>query len=154
MEVLLFIVFIMMFGAIVDSLPKKNRARDEYSKRMRKSKQSNTVYIKKNDVHVEPDVVIDLTYEQYLKTPQWYRLKQQRLDIDLNTCQQCGCYVEYKTSACHHITYKNLFNENVKTQLVTVCHDCHDVIHNWHGKGAKYYPLIKVNADFAYGKKL
>jgi len=37
MEVILFIIFIMLFGAIVDSLPKKNRARDDYySERMRK----------------------------------------------------------------------------------------------------------------------
>jgi hypothetical protein len=72
--------------------------------------------------------------------------------MDLNTCQQCGCYVEYIASACHHITYKNLYNENIKTDLVTVCHDCHADIHSWHGKGAKYYPLI--NAGFAYRKPL
>lgn len=153
MEAVLFIIFIMMFGAIVDSLPKKNRARDDYySERMRKSKQSNTVYIKKNDVHVEPDVVIDLTYEQYLKTGKWKALKRERLEIDNYTCQQCGCDVDYYSSNCHHITYKNLYNENVNTQLTTVCKECHDSIHNWHGKGAKYYPLI--NADFAYKRPL
>ena len=131
-----------MFGAIVDSLPKKNRARDLYSERMRKTKQSNTVYIKKNNVHVEPDVVIDLTYEQYLKTEKWKALKRERLEIDSYTCQQCGCDVDYYSSHCHHITYKNLYNENVNTQLTTLCKECHNMVHNWHGKGANYYPLI------------
>lgn len=142
MEAVLFIIFIMMFGAIVDSLPKKNIARDLYSERMRKTKQSNTVYIKKNNVHVEPDVVIDLTYEQYLKTEKWKALKRERLEIDSYTCQQCGCDVDYYSSHCHHITYKNLYNENVNTQLTTLCKKCHNMVHNWHGKGAKYYPLI------------
>jgi len=142
----------MIASEIYNTTKSRNKENNSYSQKMRKSKQSNTIYIKKNDEYVVPDVDCDITYEQYLKTSKWYKLKQQRLDIDLNTCQQCGCYVEYKTSACHHITYRHLFNENVYTELTTVCHDCHDSIHNWHGKDAKYYPLI--NADFAYKRPL
>lgn len=144
MEAVLFIIFIMLFGAIVDSLPKKNRLRDEYySERIRKTKTKQYyIYQKKNDVYVEPDVLIDLTYEQYLKTEKWKALKRERLEIDSYTCQQCGCDVDYYSSNCHHITYKNLYNENVNTQLTTLCKECHNMVHNWHGKGAKYYPLI------------
>lgn len=39
-----------------------------------------------------------------------------------------------KSVQVHHITYKNLGNENVLTDLCTLCGSCHKKIHNYYNR--------------------
>lgn len=81
-------------------------------------------------------------YVKHLMTDKWKQTKLTRLLIDDFKCQQCGKPITAETSHCHHITYKNLGDEGMK-DVVSVCPQCHNDIHEFYGKNAGYYPLIK-----------
>jgi len=81
----------------------------------------------------------------YLTTAKWQDLRTKRLAIDNYTCQQCGIR---KPLEVHHITYARLFNENIE-DLVSVCRECHQLIHNKYGYDYSYvYPIIKWEDRF------
>ena len=84
-------------------------------------------------------------YEEHLSSDQFAQLKRDRLIIDDFRCQMCSTTVDVSTSHCHHITYKNLYNENVEKDLISVCKQCHKYIHKYYGKDARFYPIIKKN---------
>lgn len=74
----------------------------------------------------------------YLKSAQWKQLKQQRRLIANNKCERC---LSSSPLELHHITYKNLGNENIE-DLALVCRRCHQHIHNTLGKDRiGTYPL-------------
>lgn len=81
-------------------------------------------------------------YIAHLVSDKWKSIKESRLMIDQYKCKQCGVPVSAETSHCHHVTYKNLGNEKL-ADVVTVCPSCHNAIHEFYGKNAKFYPLIK-----------
>ena len=69
-------------------------------------------------------------YVLYLKSDQWSQKRQQRLAIDDYTCQMCGCKgTQQNPLQIHHFTYHDATDEDVYKSLVTVCRDCHKMIH-------------------------
>ena len=82
------------------------------------------------------------TYVEHLMSDKWKQTKLTRLLIDDFKCQQCDKPITAETSHCHHITYKNLGDEGMK-DVVSVCPQCHNDIHEFYGKNAGHYPLIK-----------
>ena len=82
------------------------------------------------------------TYVEHLMSDKWKQTKLTRLLIDDFKCQQCNKPITAETSHCHHITYKNLGDEGMK-DVVSVCTQCHNDIHEFYGKNAGHYPLIK-----------
>ena len=82
------------------------------------------------------------TYVEHLMSDKWKQTKLTRLLIDNFKCQQCNKQITAETSHCHHITYKNLGDEGMK-DVVSVCTQCHNDIHEFYGKNAGHYPLIK-----------
>lgn len=139
MELLIFCAVIVVISILYD-INKKSKidSQIKYYESIfdERDKEREKLYSKKNQYS---------EYKNYLKSPQWLRFRLERLTIDENTCQQCGTYVDANTVHCHHITYKNLYNENVETDLVSVCKQCHKYIHKYYGKDAKFYPIIKKN---------
>lgn len=81
-------------------------------------------------------------YLAHLCSEKFRRLKEVRLFIDEFKCKQCGIPITMETSHCHHITYSRLGAEKY-SDLVSVCPRCHNEIHEFHGKNAKYYPILK-----------
>ena len=81
-------------------------------------------------------------YVKHLTTEKWKQTKLTRLLIDGFKCQQCNKPITAETSHCHHITYQNLGDEGMK-DVVSVCPQCHNDIHEFYGKNAGHYPLIK-----------
>ena len=79
-------------------------------------------------------------YDEYLKSPQWQAKRSERLKMDNYTCQRCGyrkdinCYSWFEI---HHLTYKNVGNEDVARDLITLCPECHKEVEA--GKGAYTY---------------
>ena len=82
------------------------------------------------------------TYVEHLMSDKWKQTKLTRLLIDNFKCQQCNKPITAETSHCHHITYKNLGDEGMK-DVVSVCPQCHNDIHEFYGKNASRYPLLK-----------
>jgi len=73
----------------------------------------------------------DQRYYEYLQSESWKNKARQRLEIDNYICQGCGS----KGSAlnplnCHHMTYHNIYHEDIYKDLVTLCRCCHLTIHN------------------------
>lgn len=82
------------------------------------------------------------TYVEHLMSDKWKQTKLTRLLIDDFKCQQCNKPITAETSHCHHITYQNLGDEGMK-DVVSVCQQCHNDIHEFYGKNASRYPLLK-----------
>lgn len=67
-----------------------------------------------------------MTYDEYLASPEWQEKRQARLELDGFQCQFCGS----ENDLCvHHVTYDRLGNEDVNFDLVTLCKDCHERLH-------------------------
>lgn len=81
-------------------------------------------------------------YDKYLLTEEWTTLKATRLMIDDFKCQQCDISITMKTSHCHHVSYIRLGNEKL-SDLLSLCPSCHNKIHEYYGKNAKFYPLLQ-----------
>ena len=64
-------------------------------------------------------------YRKYLRSDKWKRKRNERLVIDKCRCQECGIQSNLQI---HHLTYKNVFNENME-DLTTLCIDCHQKKH-------------------------
>ena len=82
------------------------------------------------------------TYVNHLMSEKWKQTKLTRLLIDDFKCKQCNKPITAETSHCHHITYQNLGDEGMK-DVVSVCPQCHNDIHEFYGKNAGSYPLLK-----------
>ena len=73
-------------------------------------------------------------YKTYMRSPEWEAKKQQRIAIDKGCCM-CGRPLDkIKIVQVHHITYKNLGNEDVLTDICTLCGSCHKKIHNFYNR--------------------
>lgn len=73
---------------------------------------------------------ITQTKKAYLASPRWQILRKQILKRDQYTCQGCG--INGVPLEVHHITYINYESEQL-SDLVSVCRDCHQAIHDKHG---------------------
>lgn len=68
-------------------------------------------------------------YDVYLASMQWKEKRTERLAIDCWRCTNCGDSDTHATLQVHHLTYKNVGDENVVDDLVTLCIDCHQKQH-------------------------
>lgn len=69
-------------------------------------------------------------YQQYLISPEWEQKRQERLRIDGYRCRGCGRpNTAQNPLQCHHINYYRFGEENVYTDLVSLCESCHKGIH-------------------------
>lgn len=81
------------------------------------------------------------TKKTYIESPQWQILRKKILKRDQYTCQGCG--INGVPLEVHHITYINYESEQL-SDLVSVCRDCHQTIHNKHGYDyTNTFPLEK-----------
>ena len=75
---------------------------------------------------------IDNKYTEYLKTPKWKAIAEQRMNIDKYECQCCGCRGTVANPLeVHHLSYTHLYHEETRIyeDLVTLCHICHKGLH-------------------------
>lgn len=78
------------------------------------------------------------TYDEYLASPEWEKLKERWLKSPLsrgNLCHagKCG---STKNLVFHHVNYCRLGNENL-SDLLLVCNECHKEIHRLYDMGLK-----------------
>ena len=71
-------------------------------------------------------------YTEYLKSPKWKAIAEQRMNIDKYECQCCGCRGTVANPLeVHHLSYTHLYHEETRIyeDLVTLCHICHKGLH-------------------------
>ena len=81
-----------------------------------------------------------IDYYSYIVSDKWV-LNPARLEVltkDDYICRMCGSNHNIQV---HHITYKNLGNEDLQ-DLATLCGSCHEHTHKMAKKGAGYYPPL------------
>ena len=70
------------------------------------------------------------SYEEYLNSAEWKQKAKGRARIDNYRCTMCGCEGTMNNPLqCHHITYRNIYNENTYKDLLTLCRNCHESVH-------------------------
>ncbi len=82
---------------------------------------------------------LDVSYQEYLRSPEWKRKRNLVLKRDNNICQ--GCLVN-EAEEVHHFHYEDVPNE-LLFDLISVCSGCHARIHQKHIEKRK-----KLRADF------
>jgi hypothetical protein len=65
-------------------------------------------------------------YQDYIHSKQWQRKRNERLALDRKQCVLCFSMTNLHV---HHVTYERLFKEKM-SDLMTVCKECHEIIHN------------------------
>jgi len=61
-------------------------------------------------------------YNRYIRSDDWKAKREQRKKLDGNKCRNCGSKIGLEV---HHKDYCGLGKEDVKSDLVTLCSDCH-----------------------------
>lgn len=73
-------------------------------------------------------------YKDYMRSNEWKVKKRGRIAIDQG-CVMCGRPLDkIRSIQVHHITYQRLGNENVLTDLCTLCGSCHKKLHNFYNR--------------------
>ena len=75
-------------------------------------------------------------YIEYLKSDDWRKRRKQLMEEANWTCSKCG----EKATQLHHLNYYNVGDEELDTDVIAVCTDCHNEIH---GKGDYGYEDYK-----------
>ena len=70
----------------------------------------------------------------YLRSQAWQTLRKLILHRDNYTCQNCG--ITNVPLEVHHITYER-FEQELPSDLTSVCRECHQAIHNHYGYNYK-----------------
>ena len=148
MALVAFILIVILIVGILNKENYRNTVKKSHSSHMRNIPRRTALdtshiakYIPKR--MSDKEVKFYASYKEYLISDEWKKLKKQRLEIDSNICQQCKIPITLETSNCHHIHYRNLYNENIEEDLISLCHSCHQIIHDHYGKDAKNYPILK-----------
>ena len=157
MEILFFIILTAVISSFIEYYRDKNkyfRARDEGSAKKVKDFLSGNKHRDlahalekiKEDIYEDRNTEIRVPREEYIehiKGDKFKKLKMERLKLDDYKCQICFKQVDEKTSHCHHITYIRLGKESL-SDLSTLCKECHEKLHDFHGKNKGHYPLISI----------
>lgn len=64
----------------------------------------------------------------YLQTPEWRNQRERILRRDNGRCKICG--VKSNVMNVHHIFYKEPLSEMNDNDLVTLCPNCHSLVHS------------------------
>jgi hypothetical protein len=97
--------------------------------------------------HVSPERLIELRampYRQYLRTPEWRRARAAALIRASNACSLDVTHTDHLE--VHHRTYERLGAEHV-TDLVVLCHTCHQLHHKEYGLPRRERPAAPLPQD-------
>jgi len=65
-------------------------------------------------------------YQEYLNSKEWKDKREERLQIDNYRCVICKSKYNLQI---HHLTYERIKEENILTDLITLCGKCHQERH-------------------------
>ena len=85
-------------------------------------------------------------YYLYLHSEQWREIRNKVIARDNCTCRICGGGAFGADANVHHLTYRNIGNEDLK-DLVTLCPDCHTKIHK---EASKFNSAITFDSVYNF----
>lgn len=102
-----------------------------------KQRLDTTSYTKPQSITIDPiqtlsvdPVLIAFEKKAYIASPEWNTKRLAVLKRDSYSCQRCGAYgVPLEV---HHLHYRTFKTENL-SDLVSLCRDCHQAIHDKYG---------------------
>ena len=68
-------------------------------------------------------------YAEYIQSKEWQAKRKERIKLDCGKCRGFHFIAKKTELHVHHKTYKRLGNENVKTDLITLCSKHHKRVH-------------------------
>lgn len=69
-------------------------------------------------------------YEAYLISPEWHAKRHERLVFDDYRCRGCGkLHTAAEPLDTHHVNYYRFSEEDIYTDLISLCRSCHKQIH-------------------------
>ena len=71
------------------------------------------------------------SYDDYLSSPAWRRVKARQRKLVIEACGLCGCDGSLDL---HHMTYERVGEER-PDDLVWLCRNCHSMVHVLEGRG-------------------
>jgi len=77
-------------------------------------------------------VPINKAYSEYLRSPEWRKLRRAVLERENHKCQRC----KEKATHVHHLHYGHIFHEELD-DLEALCVDCHRKVHGKRRKKKK-----------------
>jgi 5-methylcytosine-specific restriction endonuclease McrA len=81
-----------------------------------------------------------MSYSEKLKDPKWQKKRLEVLSRDEFTCKVCGCNT--KTLHVHHFVYDENPWDTKESDLLTLCKDCHGLVHEVEKSGSFGIVLI------------
>lgn len=103
------------------------RAEDERQRRISDVHGSVTGTLKCRDLTLpERGIRLSPEYLAYMDAPEWKAKRREAFKFHGRLCVKCGTT---RRLHVHHKNYRNLFKENVKTDLEIQCRDCHEKTH-------------------------
>jgi 5-methylcytosine-specific restriction endonuclease McrA len=76
-------------------------------------------------------------YKEYIRSDTWRHKCEQRLKIADYKCEMCGRLQRNCKDGrlqIHHITYRNLGDEDVANDIIALCGSCHIKIHKYYDR--------------------
>ena len=73
-------------------------------------------------LNLDTNKILSDQYYNYINSKEWAAKRTQRLNLDNYKCQKCG---ETRNLEVHHLNYIRFGNENINTDLITLCRECH-----------------------------
>ena len=98
---------------------------DRLQAQFRKEMANDPVVVKWNRVVSSVKSLWKEQYHLYLQSPDWNIKRSTVLERDKYKCRICGFGDKLQV---HHLTYDRVYDESLY-DLVTVCEDCHTLIH-------------------------
>ena len=101
-------------------------------------------------IHVK--LVYDyVAYSDYCNSEHWIKVRADIIEVRGRYCEDCKEHVpEKQPLTCHHITYKNLFDEQPE-DLRLLCDSCHTATHS--DSRNRYYPKDEHLLEKAFPDK-
>jgi 5-methylcytosine-specific restriction endonuclease McrA len=94
--------------------------------------------------------MIDKKYKDYLNSNEWAQIRIDLFNIRGKKCEDCG---NTKRLQIHHLTYKNIFNEEPE-DLKILCKNCHQKEYGYvKNKKGKYKKKISLARKVKLKKK-
>jgi 5-methylcytosine-specific restriction endonuclease McrA len=78
------------------------------------------------------DSILQKRLRLRLASVPYARLRKEILARDNWQCQACGCL---KNLDVHHLRRRSALGEDLETNLITLCRECHQVLHGCLQKG-------------------
>ncbi len=80
-------------------------------------------------------------YQQYLRSNHWKETRARYIKTSYDGQTKCKMCASYGSIELHHLTYRNLGEER-KRDLVGLCPDCHELVHDIMVVDGHSYPKL------------